>query len=249
MKKTIISMVLAMAFGMPAFAQYWTTYGGYDPFSNGDKHIGLMVGTGGWFSNFEYNISNSSYSSKKVTDVERALINPSISLHYKRVLSGNTVDWGSSFLLSYTTWGGKYNVLDTAAKTTFTTKYSYSEVTLSDLIYLMVPIGDDISINAGVGLTIGLGLAPKLSTESSDGSTEEAQGQSDFGDMLIGRINAMVGADYHLSDSFTVSANLIAWPLDIFSLLGESKMRGIGNGVSMSDKMPFQLMVGFTYAL
>lgn len=255
-KKILIWAVMALM-SVPSFAQYWTTTNTYDPFKNGDKSIGLSVGTGMWFGPSEALISGADYGYDKgrvITDVSRNVLNPSIALHYKRVLQGNTVDWGNSFFLSYSKWGGKIegnnSGNDTATKHyTFTKEYSWSEVTLSDMFYLMIPIGDNIKINAGLGLTIGIGLPSKSSYTRSDGVTSDYAGMS-FSDLIIGRINVMAGVDYALSDSFTLNANIIGWPFDIFGLMNEHKnMRAVGNEFYVNTKLPFQLTVGFTYAL
>lgn len=253
MKKTIIALAAFAFFAMPAFAQYWTTTSTYDPFREGDKHIGLSVGTGVYMGPSEAQIFGNNYGIYKdlsVKDMNRSILNPTIAFHYKRVLQNNRVDWGNSFLLAYSRWGGKVEGANTLGDTTFNAKYSYGELTISTSYYIMVPIGDKLHINAGIGLTIGVGLLSKATVEYSYGVSENSTGGPEFTDMLIGRINALVGVDYALSDSFTLTANLMAWPYDPFDLLNEHKgFRNIGDGLYVNDKLPFQLTVGFTYAL
>lgn len=257
MKKNLIILAVMAMMAVPSFAQYWTTTSTYDPFKNGDKYIGLSVGTGMWFGPSEALTSGSDYGINKgrtITNTSRNILNPSIALHYKRVLQGNTVDWGNSFFLSFSKWGGKIegnnSGNDTASnRWTFTEEYGWSELVLNDMVYLMVPIGDNIKINAGVGLSIGMSLKAKSTYTRSDGYTNNSIGM-EFTDLLIGRISVMAGVDYALSDSFTVNANVIGCPFDIFGLISDHKnMRSVGNDFYVNTKLPFQLTVGFTYAL
>lgn len=257
MKKNFIVLAVMAIIAVPAFAQYWTTRSTYDPFRNGDKSIGLSVGTGMWFGPSDAISVGSDYGTNKgrvITNVSRPPLNPSIALHYKRVLQGNTVDWGNSLFLSYSRWGGKIegnnSGNDTASvKWSFTDKYNWSELLITDMFYIMVPIGERIRINAGVGLSIGMCLKPKSEYTRSDGYSS-SNFTMEFFDLLISRIDAMVGVDYALSDSFSVNANIMAWPLDVFGALTDHKnMRSAGEGLYVNTKLPFQLTAGFTYSL
>lgn len=252
MKKVFITLALMAFFTMPSFAQYWTTTSTYDPFKNGDKHIGLTVGTGWWFGPSEALNNSQTWDNLygyTITDVNRPPMNPTISFHYKRVLQGNNVDWGNSFYLSYNRWGGK--VEGQNVDTTFTAEYQYAEAMISELFYIMIPIGDNLKINAGAGLSIGMGLKSKTTITFSNDKPVMESSNGEFSDLIIGKIIATAGLDYALSDSFTVSANVLAWPLDIFGALkeGVKDMRNLGNDLYVSNKLPFQLTVGFTYAL
>ena len=71
-------------------------------------------------------------------------------------------------------------------------------------------------------------------------------------DMMIAMIDFMVGADYRLNDAITLSCNLIGYPIDFFGAVqeeGNKGLRGVGNGLYVSKKFPYQLMFGFTYSL
>lgn len=252
MKKAIITLIVTTFIAIPAFAQYWTSTTSYDPFRNGEKSIGLTFGTGWWFGPSEANILSSYgiFGNYTTTKVSRPPLNPSISFHYKRVLQGNTVSWGNSFLISYNSWSGKVEGAHINGDTSFTTEYKFAEIMLSDIYYIMIPVGEKISINAGAGLSIGVNRSTKSTATFSNGNSMELNGGGEISDWLIGKIIAMAGVDYALSDSFTVSGNVMAWPLDIFGSLGDHKdMRNVGEGLYVNTKLPFQLTVGFTYSL
>ena len=250
MKRAHFITAMIVFIAMPAMAQYWTTTSTYDPFRNGEKFIGLSAGTGWWFGPSEaLNTSNYGiYNGYNITNVKRPPLNPMVALHYKRVLQGNTVDWGHSYYLSYNKWGG--TVEGALADTTFSTKYNYTEVMLSSLLYIMVPIGDIISINGGIGLSIGTALKNNVNTTFSNGKNSESSTGVSLRDLILCRINAMLGVDYNLSDSFTVNATVLAAPIDFFGMFADHKnMRSIGGGLYVNNKLPFQLTVGFTYHL
>ncbi|MBP5327553.1 MAG: hypothetical protein J6Y98_06575 [Bacteroidales bacterium] len=252
-KKTILTIAAVLMFAVPSFAQYWSTTSSYDPFKNGEKHLGIAVGLGGWFSKGDalLNTSYGPYEGYRVTKVTRLPISPSAGIHFKRILQGKKLDYGNSFIISFNKWTGKVKGINDSSAVTFTSKYSYADVTLTDLYTLMIPIGEKIHVSAGVGMSIGIGLTPKASIEYSDGNTEALKGGLEFSDLLIARLDAVLGFDYILNNTFTFNAMMIGYPIDIFGgLMGDNPgYHSVGGDLFVKDKFPFQLMVGCTLAL
>lgn len=255
MKKTILSLAMISIVAMfSANAQIRYVY---DPFANGDKYIGLEAGLGGWFGPAEFKINDSygsPYAGYKAEKLKRSPLNPSVAFVYKRVIEGNRISWGNNFRLALNFWHGTVEGSDSlnAAKT-FSTDFNYKTVELTELYYAMIPIGDQLYINAGIGLSLGLNLTPKSTITFSDGSEPvKTEGGTEFMDMMIAMIDFMVGVDYRLSDAFTLSCNIIGYPIDFFGAVqeeGNKGLRGVGNGLYVSKKFPYQLMFGFTYTL
>ncbi len=258
MKKAILSLamftMLAVC-GANAQVRYV-----YDPFANGDKYIGLEAGVGGWFgsSDFKLNVdpynTYSPYFGYSADKYKRTPLNPTVALLYKRVIEGNSISWGNNLRLAMNFWHGTVEGSSiTNPANTFTTSFNYKTVELSEFYYAMIPVGDQFSINAGLGLTIGLILSTNSTIEFSDGSEPvTTQGGTDFMDLMLGMIDFMVGANYRISDSFTLSCNILGYPIDFFGLFddeGNKGLRGVGERLYVSKKFPYQLTLGFTYSL
>ncbi len=252
-KKTIITIAAALLLAFPSFAQYWTTRTTYDPFKNGEKHLGVAVGLGGWFGKGEAIINNSigSLAGYRTTKVSRLPICPTASIHFKRILNGKRVDWGNSFLISFNKWMGTVKGINDSSATTFTSKYSYADITITDHYTLMIPIGDNMHVSAGVGMTIGVSIKPKASIEFSDGNTESLSYGLNVSELLIARLDAVLGFDYNINDTFTLNAILVGYPIDIFGdMINDNPgYHNIGEAINVTNKFPFQLMVGSTFAL
>lgn len=260
-KQLIIATIILAAFCSKANAQYYTTMR-YDPFVNGNKYIGISVGMGGWFSPADFILNVNSYDTQnpylnfQANELSRSLFNPSVMIHYKRVLEGRTLSWGNSYYIGYFSWSGKVKgVSKTNPNVTFTTNYHTRNVDLTDLYYAIYHINDNLSVNAGIGMTIGLNLDPKATITFSDGSDDvETTGGLEFMDLLKCNIDFVVGAEYKLSDSFHLNCNFIGYPIDFFGMAnnenGDTKgLRGVGQGLYITKKFPFSLTFGFTYAL
>ena len=256
MKKNLLTIALLIIASMSiSKAQYYTTH--YDPFVNGEKSFGISVGSALWFgsSDFLLKTGSKNYTGFNAEKLTRSLFSPSFMIHYKRVLEGNKINWGNSYYIGYFTWSG--TVTGTSAtdpNLTFTTDYKSSSAELVDFYYAMVPVGDQISINAGIGLALGLNLDPKSTIKYSDGRTDvETKGGLEFIDLLKANIGFLVGADYKLSDSFILNCTLLGYPIDFFGSLNDDEATkgkiGVGEGLYVSKKFPAQLTIGFTYAL
>ena len=257
MKKKFFTITLLTLISLSGLkAQYYYTF---DPFSDGDKHLGIEAGLGGWFGSSDVKITNNDYSSNpyygfNADNFKRGIMNPNVAILYKRVLEDDRISWGNNYRVALNWWNGTVEGSSTTdPTTTFSTTFSYRNVQLSDLYYIMLPIGDILYINAGFGLTIGLNLSPKSTITYSDGRpTVTTTGGTDIMDLIIGTIDFMAGVDYKLTDSFTASLNLIGYPIDFFGLLEEPEtkgLRGVGEGLYVSKKFPFQITLGMTYAL
>lgn len=254
MKRTVIvfSALMMLALGS-AKAQIRYVY---DPFANGDKYFGLEAGIGGWLSSSETKIVGytTNYEGYSPNQLKRTPFNPSVAIIYKRVLEGNTISVGNTYRMVFNWWHGTVEGTSlTNPANTFTTTFNYRTAELSDIYYAMIPIGDQISVNVGGGLTIGANLSPKSTIEFSDGSTAvNTQGGTDFMDLLTATIDFIVGVDYKLNDSFTLSCNLYGQPIDFFGLFEDDNvkgLRGVGDGLFVSKKFPYHLTLGFTYML
>ncbi len=253
MKKTLSIFVLAV---LAATASLKAQYYYFDPFANGEKHLGVEAGIGGWFGKAQSLINNSdgAYSGYKADKLKRDPFNPTIAIIYKRTIENRNVNVGNTFRLAFNWWHGSVDGSDTVnTANTFTTKYKYTNIELSDLYYLMIPVGDNISINAGFGLTLGLNRDPSSTIEYSNGTPSvETKGGLDFMDLLSAQIDLMVGVDYMLTDDLTLSANIIGYPIDFFGLMDDENvkgLRGVGEGLYVSKKFPYHLTFGITYHL
>lgn len=258
MKKAILSLAmftLLAVCGANAQVRYV-----YDPFVNGDKYIGLEAGLGGWFGSADLRLNVDSYNTSSpylgytADKYKRSPLNPSIALLYKRVLEGNRISWGNNFRVALNFWHGTVEGTSiTNPANTFTTTFNFKTAELTELYYAMIPVGDNLSINAGLGLTIGLNLTPKSTIEYSNGTPAvNTQGGTDFMDMMMAMIDVMVGVDYRVTDAITLSCNLLGYPIDFFGLFndeGNKGLRGVGEGLYVSKRFPYHLTFGFTYSL
>lgn len=217
----------------------------FDPFVDGDKYIGLSYSNEGWLlpdnvKMGENEILNSSH---------RSIINPGVVLQYRRVLENSTVHTANSFFLGFNHMSGEAEGCSASdASATWVTNYSYNKLFLTDIYMLMFQIGDDFTLDMGLGLTFYMTTGMKSSTSYSDGTTAEGNlGMSDFGSYL----NAMLGAKYNLNDSFSVTCNFTANAFNLISLVAEDNpgMFTVREGMSASYRLPYQIMVGFLYAL
>ncbi|MBP5516494.1 MAG: hypothetical protein J6X86_06040 [Bacteroidales bacterium] len=254
MKRNILVLaMLTIAFVGGLKAQFVT----YVPFQNGEKGIGLNVGIGGWFGPSDFIIDNSSssiYNGYQGTKLKRLPFNPSVALHYRRVLSGNRVDWGNSLIIGMSWWSGKVEGEQTAnPANTFETNFKYHRFELSDQYYIMIPVGDKLSIKAGIGATLSCNFDPTSTTEFSDGTPSvKSEGGLDFMDRLGCSIDGIVGVEYTLNESFVASCNLTCYAFDFFGLFDDSATkgyRGVGEGLFVNKKLPYQLTFGIAYVL
>lgn len=253
-QKNMLFLLFFMAAGMSgAYAQYYR----FDPFVGGEKMIGIDVGTGFWLGNSDVKIIDNSYgpySGYAAQSLKRPPFNPTVALVYRRILDNGTVNWGNSYRVAFNWWSGTVEGVSGSNPTnTFTTDYKYRNLELTDLYYIMIPIGDQFFVNAGGGLSLGLNMAPKSTISYSDGSASvDTEGGLDFMDMISAQIDFVVGADYLLSDNISLSANFIGYAFDFFGLFadGEEKgFRGVGEGLYVSKKFPAQFTVGVTFHL
>lgn len=261
MKKALLSFaILLSAFAMNARAQYYTYR--YDPFRNGDKYIGLSVGMGGWLSGSDFYLhvddynTTSPYFGFQAEELSRSIFNPSVMFNYKRVLEGRSISWANNIHFAFSMWNGEVKGTSTTNPAlTFTTKYRNTSLNIADLYYAIIHIGDKVELNVGGGVTIGYNFNPKSTISYSDGREDvETSGGLEFMDLMSATIDFMVGADYRLSDVFSLNCNFIGHPIDFFGLgtpeYAETKgMRGVGEGLFVTKKFPFHLTIGFTYAL
>lgn len=232
----------------------------YDPFVNGDKHIGIEAGLGGWFGSADFMLNVDQYNTSSpylgytVDKYKRSPLNPSIALIYKRVLEGNRISWGNTSRVALNFWHGTVEGSSiTNAANTFTTTFNYKSVELTGLYYAMIPIGDDFFINAGLGLTIGINLTPESTIEYSNGlPSVNTKGGTEVSDIFMGMFDVMVGVDYRITDAITLSCNLLGYPVDFFGIInreGIKGLRGVGEELYVSKKFPYHLTFGFTYSL
>lgn len=229
----------------------------YDPFREGDKYISVEAGLGGWLGGKDYKLTNTTsgpYAGYNATKMSRDPFNPNLAIVYKRVLENDKISWGNNFRLAMNWWHGTVEgVSTTNPSKTFTTDYKYSNVDFSSLYYAMIHVGDDFEIDAGFGLSLGFSMMPKSTISYSDGTpTMNTEGGLDIMDLLTCTIDFMVGVEYHLTESISFSGNLIGYPIDFFGLLGDEEtkgMKGVGEGLYVSKKFPYQLTFGFIYAL
>lgn len=253
MKKSIFTIVIITLLGIGnSQAQYYRI----DPFAAGEKMIGLDLGLGGWFSSADAILNNdySAYNGYQITDIKRSLFNPTIGFVYKRTIENGRINWGNTYRIAMAWWNGTVEgVSTTQPSKTFTTHYQYRNLDLTDLYYAIIPIGDQLNIIAGGGLSLGFNLSPKSTIEYSDGTPQvETTGGLEFMDMLSAHIDFIVGAEYLINDDFALNANLIGYPIDFFGLFddeGPKGYRGVGEGLFVTKKFPFQLTFGFTYHL
>lgn len=254
-KKLFVIALMAVISSGLAHAQFYTTF---DPFVNGDKYLGVDVGLGGWLGSSNALLKGSSttgpYAGFAADKLKRPPLCPSVALVYKRVLPQNNVSVASIYRIGMNWWNGTVEGSLTAnPSTTFTTKYNYRTVEVTDIYALMIPVGDAIYINAGLGLTIGLNLGAKSTIEYSDGrESVNTTGGGEFMDIMLAEIDFVAGMDYMLNDSFSLSLNLIGYPLDFFGLFDDADtkgLRGVGEGLFVSKKFPFHLTAGITFAL
>lgn len=258
MKKALFSFaVLALLAVSGAKAQVRYVY---DPFKNGDKSIGLEAGLGVWFgsSNFKLDIdpfyTESPYFGYAADKYKRSPLNPTVSLVYKRVIEGRRVCWGNNFRLTVSLWHGTVEGASTTnPANTFTTSFNYKTFELSEHYYAMIPINDQLFVNAGLGLSVGTVFGTRSTIEYSNGSESvNTKGGTDFLDLLTGLFDVLVGVDYRINDDFTLSCNLTGHPVDFFGLFdddGKKGLRGVGEGLFVSKQFPCQLTFGFTYSL
>ena len=254
MKKTLSIIVLTV---LAATASLKAQYYRIDPFAAGEKYLGVEVGIGGWLGQSQCTLTTNdygAYSGYTADNLKRDPFNPTVALIYKRTIEQRNINLGTSFRLAFNWWHGSVEGSATAnPANTFTTKFKYTNIEISDLYYLMFPVGDQISINAGFGLTLGLNRDPSSTIEFSNGTpTVETKVGLDFMDLLSAQIDLMVGVDYLLTDDITLSANIIGYPIDFFGMMDDENVkgfRGIGEGLYVSKKFPYQLTIGITYHL
>lgn len=253
-QKIMLFMVFLMSAGMGnAYAQYYR----FDPFAGGEKMIGVDVGTGFWLGNSDVKIIDNdygAYSGYVAESLKRPPFNPTVAFVYRRTLDNGNVNWGNTYRIAFNWWQGTVEGVSTSnPNKAFSTDFKYRNIEITDLYYIMIPIGDQFSINAGGGLSIGLNMSPHSTIIYSDGTPSvKTEGGLAFMDMLSAQIDLVVGADYLINDNITLSANFIGYAFDFFGLLAEGEekgFRGVGEGLFVSKKFPAQFTVGVAFHL
>ena len=254
MRKTFITLVLAFS-ATVCSAQISSSFGS-DFFSFGNRHIGVEGGFSGWLSSDECHLRESSsgaYANYRTTNVSRSAINPTFGLVFRSLIEGSSVSWGTTMGVGLTMHSGTVEgVNKTNSNATFVNNYSYKAITFYDRFYVMVPVGEMISINAGLGSSIIFNALPESKVTYSDGTDPITIKESDMLSMMSAFIDVMAGVDYKVVDKITLSCNFTAHLFNIFGLFNDPDvkgMRNLTNGLYVSEKLPYSLTLGITYSI
>lgn len=244
MKQKLLFLALIAILSLGSAKAQFRTY--WDPFARGDKYLGVSYSNGGFILPNAVEVNTNKYV---LNDYSRSFVNPGVAIQYRRVNEHRRLSTANTFVLSFNHWSGKVegaNVTNT--DTTWTTKYGINGLFLTDLYSLMIPVGDNLSIDLGLGVTVGSFRTPKYTNTFSDGSSESGDGSVDG---MSAYLNLMLGVDYRLTDNILATCSFTSHAFNIFGMIG-SDNPGFFNarsGVSVSYRMPFQLMLGIMFQL
>ena len=252
MKKFLLISAAFALLNSLATTAYGQTHGSL-PGLSGDWYLGVEVGANSAFGSADCIIrSNNSvgdpYYGFEPTALKRGF-SPSVSVSFRRVNEGYHINFGSLVSVTYTHNTGKAE--GTSATNAFTTKYSFSSITLDYEYMIMIPVADDkVSINAGIAVALGYNLSPKSTIEYANGGTPiNTEGGYDFFDLLKGGLGAAAGVDYNVTDNILASLNFTVYPFDFYSLMNEEHTHyfGVGEGLFVNNKAPWRITLGCYY--
>ncbi|MBO7489067.1 MAG: hypothetical protein J6T88_02200 [Bacteroidales bacterium] len=242
-RKLLLLAIIAIVTAGSVYAQFRTYW---DPFANGDKYLGISYSNGGFILPNAVNVNTNKYV---LNDFSRSFFNPGVAIHYRRVNEHRNISTANTFILSFNHWSGKVEGAQASnTDSTWTTKYSINGIFLTDLYSLLIPIGDNLNIDLGLGVTIGSFRTPKYTNTYFDGTSESGNGSVEG---MSAYLNLALGVDYRLTDNMLATCSFTTHAFNVFGMIAsdEPGFFTARSGVSVSYRMPYQLMLGILFQL